>query len=642
MEQRETFSDFLKNLRIVLNNAAAYPKTHPYFIKSVEAFKQKIDPLFSIANPIRINIGPDFILIGEIKWEKEAFFVDLAHMLHVRKIKSIELAQGLSLDALVNLMGAIAMPTRELIRAGGVQALLKDIDAAGVSVEEVDYSLLLGIEGEESKDVWVYLFGDVVDKQNNAKIDEFADNFEKIVRKFNSQELLQDKDLKKNMHGFLVYLKGYQKEKFHKCAGELFRSAIGSKDITEIGNIDQVKALFNDFSDEDFAGMLWDGVSGENNFDILSLQLFSRLTGEDRQKKIASLFLDHARQKPAGPQQDAKMARKIQDLLSVSSDKVISEVYRSTLSILLKDLSLSKGMTFDRALLRTNYRFMLLNMLDLEADKEGLELVCKRLDLELPEVTKEGDFNYLESLLCVLRRRLKEGAIRGDSLVNMDNQVSKFIEGVIWEGKVTPEVIRIIDYLKGSSLKAEVYLDRMFLDNKISPQILALFFKFFPHSIPVFVQKLQAKYSDMEYLSRIIEYLGEINSAASMRVLEEIASFANEFIKIEAIRAMGASTTASPEYLLSLLDTGSVSLRKEALTVLVKNKSARQLAIDRLLDIPSPWGSKNSLLLENMEIIHAVKVREARERLTQLSRRHFFWNANVRRKANIIIREWDA
>lgn len=641
MDHREALSDFLKNLRIVLNNAAAYPVTHPYFIKSVEVFKQKLDPVFSILSPLRINFGPDFIIIGDNKWEKEQFFVELARLLHVRKIKSIQLEPGVSLGALVNLLGVIAMPSKELLRAGGAEAVLKNADSGGVHVEEVDYSLLLAIDGEESKDVWVYLFGDVVDKQNRVKIDEFADNFEKIVRKFNSQELLQDKDLKKNLHSFLVYLKGYQKEKFHKCAGELFRSAIGSKDITEINNLDQVKALFDDFSEEDFAGMLWDGVSGENNFDMLSLQLFCRLTGEDRHKKIASLFLDRAREKGT-KEGSAKIAKKIQDLLSVSSDKVISEVYRSTLSILLKDVLLSKGMTFDRALLRTNYRYVLLNMLDIEADKQGLDLVCTRLDQELAEVTKEGDFNYLGALLEVLHRRQKGGVINRDSFLNMETQVSKFIEGIIWDGKVTPEVIRIIDYLKISSLKPEVYLDRMFLDNKINQYILALFFRFFPHAIPLFLQKLKAKYADMDFLSRVIEYLSAVNSPASLQMLEAIASFANEFIKIEAIRAMSGISNVDPEYLLSILETGSVSLRKEALSVLAQNKTARQLAIERLLGIPSPWGSKNSQLLENMDIVQAVKVRDAREHLNQLAKRHFFWNANIRKKARMIIKEWDA
>lgn len=641
MDQREALSDFLKNLRIVLNNAAAYPKSHPYFIKSVDNFKQKVDPIVAMQNPLKVNFGPDFITIGNNKWEKEAFFIDLASMLHVRKVKSIQIGQGVSVDAMANLLSAIAMPTRELLRAGGVGTVLKNANAEGIQVEEVDYSQLLSIDGEESKDVWVYLFGDVVDKHNQVKIDEFADNFDKIVRKFKSQELLQDSDLKKNLHGFLMYLKGHQKEKFHKCAGELFRSAIGTKDITEIGNLDQVKALFDDFSDDDFAGMLWDGVAGEGNFDLLSLQLFCRLTGEERHKNIASLLLNRAQEKGSVPD-NAKIVKKIHDLLSLSSDKVISEVYRSTLSILLRDVSLSQGMTFDRALLRSNYRYVLLNMLDLEMDKVGLEVVCRRLDAELASVTEEGDFNYLGALLGVLRRRRGEGVVNRDVLLNMETQISGFIENIVWEGKVTPEVMQLIDLVKISSLKPEVYLDRMFLDNKISPYILALFLKFFPHAVSLFLDKLQAKYTDMDFLSRLIESLREVNNQVSLYVLESIASSANEFIKIEAIRAMAGISKINPEYLLSVLASGSVSLRKEALTVLIKNTTARQLALEQLLGIPSPWGSKNNQLLENMAIIQEVKVRDARDHLGHLAKRHFFWNANVRRKARKILKEWDA
>ena len=46
MNKEEALNDFLKGLRIVLNNASAYYKEHTYFRKSVETFKQKIDALF--------------------------------------------------------------------------------------------------------------------------------------------------------------------------------------------------------------------------------------------------------------------------------------------------------------------------------------------------------------------------------------------------------------------------------------------------------------------------------------------------------------------------------------------------------------------------------------------------------------------
>jgi hypothetical protein len=47
VDKDEALFDFLKGLRIVLNNASAYPKDHPYFAKSVDDFKQKLDSLLA-------------------------------------------------------------------------------------------------------------------------------------------------------------------------------------------------------------------------------------------------------------------------------------------------------------------------------------------------------------------------------------------------------------------------------------------------------------------------------------------------------------------------------------------------------------------------------------------------------------------
>ena len=96
MNKEEALNDFLKGLRIVFSNATAYSKDHPYFIKSVENFRQKIDTLFNFLNPIKINIAPNFLFLYDRCWDKEAPYVELASLLHFRKIKSIEFREGLT------------------------------------------------------------------------------------------------------------------------------------------------------------------------------------------------------------------------------------------------------------------------------------------------------------------------------------------------------------------------------------------------------------------------------------------------------------------------------------------------------------------------------------------------------------------
>ena len=63
MEREEALHEFIKGLRIALNNSTAYPSTHPYFIKSAEEFKAKIEAILAFINPVRINVTPESLFL---------------------------------------------------------------------------------------------------------------------------------------------------------------------------------------------------------------------------------------------------------------------------------------------------------------------------------------------------------------------------------------------------------------------------------------------------------------------------------------------------------------------------------------------------------------------------------------------------
>ena len=98
MNKEEALNDFLKGLHIVLSNASAYPKDHPYFKKSVEDFKQKADTLLAFLNPIRINVAAESLFVDERYWEKAIVYVELARVFHLHKIKYFEIKQGVCLE----------------------------------------------------------------------------------------------------------------------------------------------------------------------------------------------------------------------------------------------------------------------------------------------------------------------------------------------------------------------------------------------------------------------------------------------------------------------------------------------------------------------------------------------------------------
>ncbi len=66
----------------------------------------------------------------------------------------------------------------------------------------------------------------------------------------------------------------------------------------------------------------------------------------------------------------------------------------------------------------------------------------------------------------------------------------------------------------------------------------------------------------------------------------------------------------------------------------------RKIALDNLLYIPSPWGKKNKLIMENIMVIEEIELKEAEDYLVTLSKRRFFWNRNLRKKASGVLEKW--
>lgn len=75
MNKEEAIEGFIKGLRIAFNNALAYPKNHPYLVKSVEEFSLTIQELLHFINPIELDIAPDSLFIDERYWAKLETYV---------------------------------------------------------------------------------------------------------------------------------------------------------------------------------------------------------------------------------------------------------------------------------------------------------------------------------------------------------------------------------------------------------------------------------------------------------------------------------------------------------------------------------------------------------------------------------------
>lgn len=643
MTKEEALYEFLRELRIVINNASAYSKDHPYFIKSVERFQQKISTLFDFLNPVKINIAPESLFIEEVSYDKSPLYLDLAQMFHMRKLKSIEFSKGVSFPELLDFLNRISLPKREILRQGGIQNILEINKQKNphIHIEELDYSQFLKDEGEEFKDIWVYLFKDAVRKEAPAQINEFADNFEKIIGKFKARDLLEDEELRENLYNFLAYLKDKEKEKFYRCTKELLKFILKDKNLPREDELDKIKAFFQHLNKEDFADVLCHEILREDSFNYLSFKLFSRLIGEDAHQEVAFALKEKIKNTES-LENDPKLRKRVRELFSGADSLFVPEFYRHALSSLFTGTPAAENFFFDREALQINYFFLLLNLFAREDDKERLSLISGRILAEANRLIQKRRLEYLKFLWDVLTQKRKESPSLLEVFKDLDICIYDFIEKAGFLDKPPAGLEYFIDKIEKSVLGFNYYLENLFDEGKVTPFALRLLLKFFPEKLPQIYEELEKKQSDIDFLGKITGALKSVDSFLSESLLKHIFSFSNNVIKLEVLKAMRGLSRHDNEFLFSVLETEDIFLKKAALEALDKDEAARKTALEKLLSIPSPFGRKNKLLIENITLIDGMGLKEAEEYLAPLARRRFFWNRSIRKKALQTLGKWHA
>ncbi|MFA5177819.1 MAG: hypothetical protein WC440_06735 [Candidatus Omnitrophota bacterium] len=639
MNKEEALTTFLKGLRVAINNALAYSRQHPYFLKSTQEFKEKIDALLVFLDPIKVSATTNSLFLDGKYWDKVFASAELAQILHQRKIKSIEFKSGLAVPELADCLSFLALQPKEILKKGGLSRLLKEMNSQHIRIEELDYSGLLGSQGEATKDVWLYLFNDAVEKHDAGKINEFANNFSEGVKNLSIKKVIEDNKLRENLHELLRYLKDEDKEKFLKCSQDLSGLFLNSGAQINAESIEKLKGVFSELDGNDFADLLLSQVSDTNRLNTLNLQLFSRLAGEEKADKIAFRLADKVKDKTELSNKPV-LYKKIKDLLSGPDAQTVSPAYHSALSTLIKDISFKDTLFFDREQLHSNYRAIILNLFTQERNIEDLRMILEKLDKEWANIIQDKDYQSLKYLLEALKQKSKNGELPVGSLEDLEKRIGETVENSIWD-EVVPEGLALLaEALDKSYATADLYLDKIFRENRLNTHGLKLFLRFFPEKLDIFYEQLRLRRTDLEFLSQAIRILFEINLPVSAAVLKEVFFSGNELIKLEVLKSMGSSGGVDAGFLFPLLGEKSIALRKEALRILRKNDADKKKALELLLGIPSPWGSKNQLILENIKIVEDLWLKEATDYLIAFSRRRFFWNRSLRVKALEVLKKW--
>jgi hypothetical protein len=261
------------------------------------------------------------------------------------------------------------------------------------------------------------------------------------------------------------------------------------------------------------------------------------------------------------------------------------------------------------------------------------------IDKELGPAMRERDLVYLKDLWGFFLDKQKNYP---DLFSAQDNKISVFVEDLLWKRELPEELKDLSDRIKAPSQEPEFYLDKIFTDNVSGPVILRWFLRMFNNDLKAFYSRLDGLRQNTDFLAKMIVDLSASGSYFASQVLEYIYNFANPLIQMEVLKGMHSLQSPNYQFLCAILNTDSVDIRKEALSILAASPQAKVQGIDALFNTPWSLGKRKRITLENMHIVWELGLKDASGQLLRLSKKMFFWNSQVRNNAAQILRGWDA
>lgn len=639
LERDQCLLDFLKILRLTFKMASIYNKDHPTFMRTVEELMASLESVLQFCNPLVMGFSPHSLLIEDQFWSGGKTTTELAQLFHLRKIKRLEIYGGLSSEELLRFISGLTRPLPEFIRQGGIKALLGRENFAHLKLEILDYSQLLQGEGEEIKEIWPYLLMEAVSENDSNKLDLLAGSFEKVVGRLNTEELVQNEELHKNLIQFFLHLRETGSDKFTRCARDLLRSLLAVRKLPAESRLEKLREIISSLNEKELASTLWEEIISNDRFDSMSFAVFTRLVHRERHQTISTTLRElFTGDEPRNRR--AEVEKKIMSLLNGNSGQLLTGIYRQTLASLLTEISFEKQIAFDHKQLGRNYRFILLNLLSVEKKKEAAGQNLERILEEWPTITEENDLEFIQSLLTVLQE--KANLLAGDPGYEKARlSLSTYLEDCILRGDDQPELDALLLKLPGSIHKPDVYLSQIFLDRQVTATMLRAFFRFFEESLPSFLDYLSRWAADSGLLEKIALALGAIDLPVSLTILKKIYMLGDYKVKLQALRAMRPLSEFDENFLFPILNSRDRQLKAEALSLLMRYERTRHVAFIRLLNLASPYGIRNRRLIQHLQIVDEKNLREARPFLLKLAVRKDFWNRRVRQEARRILEKWN-
>ncbi|MCU0650700.1 MAG: hypothetical protein MUC52_00500 [Candidatus Omnitrophica bacterium] len=629
---RETvLLDFLKSLRIALNFISLYSKEHKAFVQAAAELHAGMPLLFSDSPQLRIIFSPEALAIDGNTYQKKQLYLDLARQFHFRKIRSLQINQGVTLQELCLLLEAIVLPLKEIRRRGGIQGILKSGQVSSIVIEELDYSQLLGDEGEVSEDLWSGILRDTIKSEDPSKIKEFTKDFESNIKKVSLKKITADSDLRGSIRDFFLYLKSSDKDACTRCALSLFGLILKDKNPATADALSFLADLLKDLSDEDIVHAVIDEAAHNEEFNHENLENFLKALGSERKNAVNSSLANNIVDSHGAGALSPVARRKLKNLFNVSESRLVSGIYQKVMETLSRDDLHDSRFSFERERYLRNYRYILLFLLGSSDDPELLKDVASRIADAWEAIVQDSRPDYFESLRAIMSK-LKDNNSSSAPLEELNKNFCRFVEGHIWQDEIPDWILPYLDSLEEPTIDVQTYIYKIFNQGRINRFILDLYMRFFPQEVDLFCDTLFRFSADIEFVGSIVEEFKNISPDRAGPVLERIYAFSNDLIKTEVLRSMHGWQDLDEGFLLPILQENYV-LRKEAMAVLVSSDRTREMAVDLLFANDDIWGRKNALILENISIVEELKIFEARPHLERIAKKPFFWNFAPRRKA---------
>ena len=394
------------------------------------------------------------------------------------------------------------------------------------------------------------------------------------------------------MYSFLDYLKTNDVERFDKCAKSFLKTLMKDNTIAKDNRLDSIKMFFEGLSKDFFSEAIWELIAESGEGESLNFSTFFSLVDEITHQDIASELqkkLHDTQLLSSNPH----ARKKLYDLILAEENSLIQPIYRKSLKLLTEEEQ-AGSLSFDRDQIISNYYYAILNLLSAETHKEKLSLIASRLSKDAKVMIREQNIEFLNLLFVISNKKISEdvsvGAVFGDFL----RRISVFTENSIFEMEDPGRIMVLADKLRGSLLGIDFYMEKIFEEGKINSHILNLMFKLFPSDLDYFLDNLEKRKSDIDFLSRLIKAVPAVNPAVGLEVLKKIYYSSSTIIKIEALKAMENFNLRDEAFLLSILESDEATFKKEALKQLMKTEEMKKTALDALFVMPNYFGSKNS------------------------------------------------